>query len=156
MQSTATTVNQYLLELPAERKAAVEELRKVIRKNLPGGFEECMNYGMIGYVVPHTLYPGGYHCDPRLPLPFMNIASQKNFIAVYNMGLYASPALMKWFTGAHAAASVKKLDMGKSCIRYKQAADIPYPLIGELASKISVNEWIGIYESNYRKKSTSK
>lgn len=146
MQSKATTVDQYIAELPPERQKPISELRKVIKKNLPKGFSEGMSYGMIGYYVPHSLYPAGYHCNPELPLPFMNIASQKNFIAVYHMGVYADPKLLKWFTGEHKKASAKKPDMGKSCIRYKKQEDIPYKLIGELASKITVDEWIAGYE----------
>ena len=118
MQSQAATVDQYIAGLPEERKKAVSELRKVIKKNLPKGFEECMGYGMIGYVIPHSLYPAGYHCNPAQPVPFMNIASQKNFVAVYNMGVYGDPKLLKWFTDAYAKAGVGKLDMGKSCIRF--------------------------------------
>ena len=147
MQSKATSPDEYVEQMPAERKEAFKKLRAVIKKNLPKGFKEEMNYGMIGYVVPHSKYPAGYHCDPKLPLPFMNIASQKNFIAVYNMGIYGNPALLKWFTEAHAKASPKKLDMGKSCIRYKKPEDIPFDLIGQLASKISPDEWIAQYES---------
>ena len=155
MQSKATTVEQYLAELPADRQSAMKELRKVIKKNIPTGFREEMSYGMVGYVVPHSKYPAGYHCKPTDPLPFMNFASQKNFIAVYHMGIYANPALLKWFTTAHAKASPKKLDMGKSCIRYKKPEDIPIDLIGELASKITPDEWIEWYENifkNSRKK----
>ncbi len=147
MQSKATTVEQYLSELPEERQKPMAELRKVIKKNLPQGFKEGMGYGMMGYSVPHSKYPAGYHCNPKDPLPFMGIASQKNFIAVYHMGVYADPKLLKWFTDAHAKASPKKLDMGKSCIRYKKPEDIPYKLIGELAAKITVDEWIEKYES---------
>lgn len=151
MQSKAANVEDYVNELPEDRKEAINKLRKAIKKNLPKGFRECMSYGMIGYVVPHSKYPAGYHCDPKLPLPFMNIASQKNFIAVYNMGVYADPAILKWFTDAHVKASNKKLDMGKSCIRYKKPEDIPYELIGELASKMTPNDWISIYEKKYKK-----
>lgn len=150
MQSKAANVDDYVNELPEDRKEAMNKLRKVIRKSLPKGFQECMNYGMIGYVVPHSKYPAGYHCDPKLPLPFMNIASQKNFIAVYHMGMYAEPTLLKWFTDAHAKASNKKLDMGKSCMRYKKPEDIPYELIGDLASKMTPDSWIQLYESKFR------
>lgn len=146
MQSKAATIEEYIGELPDDRKEAMNQLRKVIKKNLPKGFQECMSYGMIGYVVPHKLYPNGYHCDPKLPLPFMNIASQKNFIAVYNMGVYSDPKLLKWFTDTYAKAGVGKLDMGKSCIRFKNSSKIPYELIGELASKVTVQEWIDVYE----------
>jgi uncharacterized protein YdhG (YjbR/CyaY superfamily) len=156
MQSKATTVDQYIDELPEDRKHAVTELRKVIKKNIPKGFQECMSYGMIGYVVPHSKYPDGYHCDPKLPLPFMNLASQKNFIAVYHMGIYADPKLLQWFTEAHAKASPKKLDMGKSCLRYKKPEDIPYKLIGELVSKITPDQWIEAYEKNYKNQRKTK
>lgn len=148
MQSKATTPAAYIAKIPDDRQAAFKKLRAVIKKNLPKGFKEEMNYGMIGYVVPHSKYPAGYHCDPKQPLPFMNIASQKNFIAVYHMGVYANPELLKWFTAAHAKASSKKLDMGKSCIRYKKPEDIPFELIGELAARITPDEWIAYYEKN--------
>lgn len=151
MQSKATTVDAYLAELPEDRKKAMNELRKVIKKNLPKGFKEGMGYGMMGWSVPHSKYPAGYHCNPKDPLPFMGLASQKNFIAVYHMGVYADPKLLKWFTDAHAKASAKKLDMGKSCIRYKKAEDIPYKLIGELASKFTPDEWIAVYEKNMKR-----
>jgi uncharacterized protein YdhG (YjbR/CyaY superfamily) len=150
MQSKATTVDAYFDELPEERKKPMSKLRSVIKKNIPKGFKEEMNYGMIGFVVPHSKYPAGYHCKPKDPLPFMNVASQKNFIAVYHMGVYADPKLLKWFTDAHAKASPKKLDMGKSCIRYNKPEDIPYELIGELASKITVDEWIERYETAFK------
>lgn len=150
MQSKAATVEQYLAELPADRQKIMTDLRKVIKKNLPKGFEECMNYGMIGFVVPHSKYPAGYHCNPKDPLPFFNIASQKNFIAVYHMGLYGNPKLHKWFTDAHAKVSAKKLDMGKACIRYKKPGDIPLELIGELATRITPDEWIAYYESHIK------
>lgn len=148
MQSKATTVDQYLAELPTDRQPVMEKLRKLVKKNIPKGFQECMNYGMIGYVVPHKLYPGGYHCTPELPLPFMNIASQKNFIAVYHMGIYSDPKLLKWFTDAYTKLGIGKLDMGKSCIRFKNMSKIPYDLIGELASKMTPQEWIAIYEKH--------
>ena len=147
MQSTATTVEQYLQELPEERKEVVGKLREVILENLPNGFEECMNYGMLGYVVPHSLYPEGYHCDPKLPLPFMNLASQKNFVAVYHMGIYSDPSIMDWFLAQYPKHCKTKLDMGKSCIRFKNLSNVPYGLIGQLASKISVAEWISTYET---------
>jgi uncharacterized protein YdhG (YjbR/CyaY superfamily) len=150
MQSKVTTIDQYMANLPEDRQQPIAELRKVIKKNLPKGFKEEMSYGMIGYVIPHSKYPAGYHCDPKLPLPFLSIASQKNFIAIYHMGVYASPAILKWFTTAHAKASPKKLDMGKSCIRYKKMEDIPFELIGELATKMTPDEWIATYEKNYK------
>lgn len=150
MQSKATTVTAYIAELPEDRQKAISKLRNVIKKNIPKGFKEGMGYGMMGWSVPHSLYPPGYHCTPELPLPFMGLASQKNFIAVYHMGVYADPKLLKWFTESHAKASPKKLDMGKSCIRYKKPEDIPFDLIGELASKITVEEWIQFYETSFK------
>ena len=151
MQSKATTVEQYIAELPEERKKAVSDLRKVVKKNLPKGFKEVMGYGMIGYVIPHSMYPDGYHCNPKDPLPFMNIASQKNFIAVYNMGLYSSPKILKWFTDEYEKTEMGKLDMGKSCIRFKKMDKIPYKLIGQLAAKITPAQWIEHYEREYKR-----
>lgn len=152
MQSKADTVETYIAAIPEDRKAVMEALRKTIKKNLPKGFEETMNYGMIGYVVPHSLYADGYHCNPKDPLPFMNIASQKNFIAIYHMGMYADPALLQWFTEEYAKRVKGKLDMGKSCVRFKKPENIPVDLIGELAAKMSVKDWINMYEANYKKK----
>ena len=152
MKIEAKTVKDYIDQLPADRKKAISKLRKEIKANLPKGFKEELNYNMPGYVVPHSLYPAGYHCDPKLPLPFMNIASQKNFVAVYHMGVYADPKLLKWFTTEFAKHSKAKLDMGKSCIRFKKMEDIPYKLIGDLVSKVSVDDWINIYEKNIKKK----
>lgn len=152
MPGKATTIDQYMADLPEDRQKTIEELRNVINKNIPKGFHEEMNYGMIGYVVPHTLYPDGYHCDPKLPLPFLSMASQKNSINIYHMGIYADPALLKWFTTEFPKHSTKKLDMGKSCIRFKKPEDIPFKLIGELVSKMSVKDWVASYEKNYKKK----
>ena len=151
MQSKATTPEQYISEIPEERHQAFNKLRNVIKKNLPKGFKEAMGYGMMGYCVPHSLYPAGYHCNPKDPLPFMGLASQKNSINLYHMGIYADPKLLKWFQDAHAKASPKKLDMGKSCIRYKKPDDIPFELIGELASKMTPHEWIALYEKNMKR-----
>jgi uncharacterized protein YdhG (YjbR/CyaY superfamily) len=147
MQSTATTISAYLEEIPEERKDALKKLRETILKNIPKGFVEQMTYGMIGYVVPHSIYPNGYHCTPELPLPFISFASQKNFIAVYHMGIYANPELLNWFVAEYPKHSMQKLDMGKSCIRFKKADQIPFELIAELAQKMSVQEWITCYES---------
>lgn len=146
------TVSDYLDNLPEERKDSFISLRKVILSNLPEGFEECINYGMIGYVVPHSIYPAGYHCDTKLPLPFMNIANQKNFIAFYHMGIYGNQDLMNWFVNEFPKYSKAKLDMGKSCIRFKKMDDIPFALIGELVSKMTVKDWIQQYELLYRNK----
>jgi Domain of unknown function (DU1801) len=150
MQSQAATIAQYLAELPEDRRASVTTLHDLIVKKLPKGFEPQMSYGMIGYVVPHRLYPAGYHCDPKLPLPFMALASQKNSINLYHMGLYADPALLAWFQADHAKASPRKLDMGKSCIRYRKAEDMPLKLLGELAGKMTVTAWVALYESQLK------
>ncbi len=151
MQSKAKTPKEYIDSLPEERKKAVSELRKVILKNLPKGFKEEMSYGMIGYVVPHSLYTDGYHCNPKLPLPFMNIASQKNFVAVYHMGIYGNKKLQAWFVKEYVKQTNTKSDMGKSCLRFKKMDQIPYKLIGELASKMTPEDWIAIYEKNIKR-----
>jgi hypothetical protein len=150
MQSKATTVEQYLQEVPVERQTYFNQLRDVMLANVPTGFVEQMSYGMIGYVVPHSLYPAGYHCDSKLPLPFANIASQKNFIALYHMGIYANPKILDWFVKEYPKHCKLKLDMGKSCIRIKKAEQIPYDLIAELMQKMTVDEWVQLYETNTR------
>lgn len=152
MQSKAITVQQYLDELPEDRKEPIQKLRQQILDNLPEGMEEVMNYGMLGYVVPHSVYPEGYHCTPELPLPFMSLASQKNFVAVYSMTIYAKKDILEWFTSAYAKQCKYKLDMGKSCIRFKRMNDIPYDLIGELTAKLTTEEWIKLYEDSYKKR----
>lgn len=150
MQSKAATVPAYLKEVPEDRVAALKKLRKTIKDNLPAGFKEEMGYGMPAYVVPHKLYPGGYHCDPKLPLPFVNFASQKNFIALYHMGIYANPKLLAWFEKAWPKHMTTKLDMGKSCIRFKNPDKIPFDLIGQLCQKMTVEDWIKLYEKNVK------
>ncbi|MFY7900589.1 MAG: DUF1801 domain-containing protein [Chitinophagaceae bacterium] len=152
MQSTAPSVNEYIKELPEDRKTAFEKLRNTIKKHLPKKLVEEMSYGMIGYVVPHTVYPKGYHCSPELPLPFISIASQKNFIALYHMGIYSKPSLLEWFIKEYPKHCKHKLDMGKSCIRFKKVDDIPFELIAQLMQKMTVDEWIELYESLYIKK----
>ncbi|MDC6403828.1 MULTISPECIES: DUF1801 domain-containing protein [Maribacter] len=147
MQYKADSPEDYISQLPEERKAVILEIRKNILENLPEGFEEQISYGMLGYVVPHSLYPVGYHVDPKLPLPFINLASQKNFVALYHYGLYADPRLLDWFKTEYPKHSKRKLDMGKSCIRFKNLDDIPYVLIGNLARKMSVQDWIALYEN---------
>lgn len=151
MKIEATSPDNYIEQLPDDRQAPMRKLRAIIKDNIPAGFEEAMSYGMIGYVVPHSAYPAGYHCDTKLPLPFMNIASQKNFIALYHMGIYASPALMEWFVAEYPKHNTRKLDMGKSCIRFKKVEEIPYDLIAELVQKMTMQEWIELYEANYKR-----
>jgi uncharacterized protein YdhG (YjbR/CyaY superfamily) len=147
---TDLTVPAYIAALPEDRQAAMKKLRRVIKANLPKGFKETINYKMPSYVVPHSKYPHGYHCTPELPLPFLSIASQKNFIALYHMGIYADPKLLTWFTKQWPKHVETKLDMGKSCIRFKKMESIPYELIGELISKMEVEDWIKLYEKSYK------
>ncbi len=150
MQSTAASPDQYINELPEARKAAIAKLRAVISENLPQGFKEGMGYGMPGWSVPHEIYPAGYHCSPELPLPFISIANQKNFIALYHMGIYADKDLYYWFVSEYPNHVKTKLDMGKSCIRFKKPEAIPYELIAQLVRKTSVQQWIDLYEKNYK------
>ena len=152
MQSNANSVDEYMDQLAETQREGLVLLRKTILENLPMGFVEQMSYGMIGYVVPHSIYPNGYHCNPKLPLPFLNIAAQKNFIALYHMGIYANPYLLNWFTSEFPKHSKLKLNMGKGCIRFKYGSQIPYDLIGELVRRIEVSKWINLYESNFIKK----
>jgi hypothetical protein len=156
MQSKAKAVDEYIQSLPEDRKKIINEIRKVILINLPKGFSEGVAYGMIGYCVPLSMYSKGYHCDPGTPLPFMAVASQKNFVALYHMGIYGDPKLLKWFKDEYVKACKTKLDMGKSCIRLKKIDDIPYKLIGELCSKITPAQWIEFYENARETYSTSK
>jgi hypothetical protein len=151
MQSKAKTPDDYIAELPEDRQKAMTELRQVIAKNLPKGFEERMGYGMMGWDVPHSLYPAGYHCNPKDPLPFLGIASQKNNISLYHMGIYANPKLLEWFQAEWPKHTSRKLDMGKSCIRFKKVDDIPIKLIGELAKKMTPAQWIDIYERELKR-----
>ena len=146
MSKPIETVADYLRTIEPNRKVKIEGLRKVILENLPTGFQEGIGYGMLAYFVPHTIYPAGYHVRPELPLPFINVANQKNHIALYHMGLYADSDLLDWFTSEYKIRVDKKLDMGKSCIRWSEKADIPYELIGELASKVTPAEWVVQYE----------
>lgn len=151
MTSSATSPEQYINEAPEDRREALEKLRTTILENLPKGFQEGMGYGMIGYSVPHTIYPAGYHCDPKTPLPFMSFASQKNSINFYHMGIYADKQLYDWFVAEFPKHSKKKLDMGKSCMRFKKVEDIPFELLGELSKKMTPEQWISLYESAFRK-----
>ena len=150
MQSSAITPDKYIDELPEERKQAFIKLRSTIINNLPPGFQEVMGSGMICYVVPHSLYPPGYHCDPKQPLPFLGIASQKHFIAVYHMGIYAKQDLSKWFKREYEKQAIGKLDMGKSCIRFKKPEQITFKLIGDLASRMTPEDWITTYEAELK------
>ena len=151
MTSATNSPEQYINEAPEDRREALQKLRNIILENLPEGFQECISYGMVGYVVPHSLYPAGYHCSPELPLPFISFASQKNSINFYHMGIYADESLFNWFVNEYTKFSKKKLDIGKSCMRFKKPEDIPFDLIGELVSKISVKDWINQYERAIKK-----
>lgn len=148
-----STIDDYLNALSEDRKTTVLKLRNCILENIPKGFEEQMSYGMLGYVVPHSIYSNGYHCNPKLPLPFISIGSQKNFIALHHLGIYANPALVEWFTSEYSKHCNQKLDIGKGCIRFKKLDQIPFDLIVELVRKMSVAEWIECYETNIKKPS---
>ncbi|SDG85661.1 DUF1801 domain-containing protein [Winogradskyella thalassocola] len=152
MTYKATSPEDYINQVPEERQSALSTLRQVIKDNLPKGFEEGIQYNMIGYYVPHSVYPDGYHCDPKTPLPFMSFASQKNSVNLYHSGIYANPELHDWFVKEYPKHCKRKLDMGKSCIRFKKMDEIPFELIGELTRKMTCAEWIDIYESTIKKK----
>lgn len=152
MQSKAWTVQEYLADLTLERKIVISNIRSIIRDALPSWFVETMQYGMIARVVPHSIYPSWYHCKPSDPLPFLALASQKNFIAIYHMGLYADEKLLNWFITAFPKHTKKKLDMWKSCIRFKDMNDIPCELLGQLANKMTVKNRISLYEKQYKTK----
>ena len=152
MKIKANSISEYLENIPKERKVVMERLISTIGENLPNGFTEQLGYGMPAWVVPHSLYPDGYHCSPELPLPFMNVASQKNFIALYHMGIYANPKLMQWFVSEYPKHCSRKLDMGKSCIRFKKIEEIPFELIAELCKKMTPKDWIELYENKFKKK----
>lgn len=151
MRSADESIEEYLKNLPEERKSTFFLLFKTISENLPEGFHVDMSSGMIAWQVPLETYPDGYHCKPNTPLPFISLASQKNFIALYHMGIYADPELLNWFVTEYPKHVTRKLDMGKSCIRFKKAADIPYELIAELMQKMSPEQWIVLYEKLYKK-----
>ncbi|MEM1257835.1 MAG: DUF1801 domain-containing protein [Bacteroidota bacterium] len=151
MTIDAKTVDEYISKVPAERIASISKLRETVRDNLPKGFQEGIGYKMIAYYVPHSKYPAGYHCAPKVPLPFINIASQKNFIALYHSGIYADKKLLDWFVAEYPKYVSTKLDMGKSCIRFKKVEQIPYELIGQLCQKMSADEWIALYEKNIKR-----
>ena len=155
MQSKASTPDDYIQEVPDHQKEAINQLRKTILDNLPDGFEEEMSYGMIGYVVPFSIYPKGYNVKPKVPLPLINLAAQKNFIALHHLGLYTNKELLNWFTEEYPKHSKLKLDMGKGCIRFKKPDQIPYALVGELATKMGVNDWVQLYEATFLKSKTS-
>ncbi|WP_209402516.1 DUF1801 domain-containing protein [Pseudozobellia sp. WGM2] len=152
MQYKANSAEHYIEQLPEERQKIISRIRKIFLDKLPSGFEEQMSYGMLGYVVPHSIYPDGYHCNPKLPLPFINLASQKNYVALYHSGIYADKNLYNWFVSEYPKHSKRKLDMGKSCIRFKKMDDIPYELIKELCTKMTVDDWVNLYEKNIKKK----
>lgn len=151
MKASGNTVEEILTNLPEDRSEAFNNLHNVIVENLPQGFEAAISYGGLGYVVPHTVYPAGYHCKPIEPLPFAGLASQKNSINFYHMGIYSDPELLEWFVAEYPKHSKQKLDMGKSCIRFKKFDQIPNELIGELMQKMTVKQWVDLYESKLKK-----
>jgi hypothetical protein len=156
MRTPGKTVEEILINVPEDRAEPFNKLHEVIMKNLPKGFVAGISYGGLGYVVPHSIYPNGYHCNPDEPLPFAGIASQKGSINFYHMGIYADPKLLKWFQTEYPKHTKQKLDMGKSCVRFKKLDQIPYKLIGELMKKMTAQEWIEVYEKNMIPKSKKK
>ena len=150
MHSKAETPEEYLKSLPEDREKAITEIRKVIRKNLPKGFSETMNYSMLSYVVPHSLYPKGCRGNPKMPVPFISLASQKNYVTFHHLALYEG-SLLDWFSDQWKIATPKKLDMGKGCVRFKKFEDMPLDLIGELCAKMTPQQWIDIYESHFKR-----
>ena len=150
-QSTNEAVKQYVEAIAEDKKETFVKLREIVLQNLPTGFQEEISYGMLGFVVPHTIYPKGYHCNSKLPLPFISLAAQKNFVALYHMGIYANPELLEWLVQEHEKISTKKLDMGKSCIRFKKNTEIPYELIAQLCEKMTPEDWVATYESSFIK-----
>ena len=151
MTSKAETPEDYIAQLPEYRKEPIKKLNTLIIKQMPKGLESGMAYGMLAYYVPKSIYPDGYHCKPFPPLPFINLASQKNFIALYHAGMYAKKELYDWFVNEYPKHCKTKLDMGKSCIRFKKTDDIPYDLITQLLGKMNVEEWLDIYEKTIKK-----
>ncbi len=151
MQIFADSIEAYISQIPEDRQDAFRKLLETVNGNLPEGFEPIIQYGMVTWVVPMKTYPPGYHCAKDTPLPFISVASQKNFVAFYHMGIYADAELLDWFVLEFPKHSKKKLDMGKSCIRFKKMDDITYDLLGELCQKITVDEWIASYEKNFKK-----
>lgn len=151
MQIPATSVEDYISKIPEERQEIFKKIFDTISENLPEGFKQGVSYGMVGWNVPLETYPAGYHCTPGSPLPFMALASQKSFIAFYHMGMYAKPELLNWFVEEFPKYSKRKLDMGKSCVRFKKMDDIPLELLAEVSKKMTVQDWIDCYESNFKK-----
>ena len=151
MKASGNTVEEILKNLPEDRAEAFNKLHAIIVQNMPKGFEAAISYGGLGYVVPHTIYPAGYHCKPTEPLPYAGLASQKDSINFYHMGIYSNPELLEWFVSEYPKHSKQKLDMGKSCVRFKKFDQIPFELIGELMQKMTVKQWIDLYESQFKK-----
>jgi len=150
MPKPTSSTEEYLANVPEDRKEVFEKMRSIILKSLPNGFEECLIYNMLGWVVPYSIYPNGYHCNPKTPLPFLNLANRKNFIALYHMGLYANKELFDWFVEEYPKHAKYKLDMGKSCIRFKRLDDIPFDLIEQLLQKMTPQDWVNLYEKNIK------
>ncbi|NJM94733.1 MAG: DUF1801 domain-containing protein [Cytophagales bacterium] len=142
---------EYLEQVPLPQREALRQLRQVIIDHLDQEMEETMANGMIAYVVPHRVYPAGYHVSPKSPLPFISLAAQKNYLALYHFGLYTNPELLEWWVNSYAAEVKHRLDMGKSCIRFKQLEEIPYALVGELVSKMTTRQWIALYEKSLKR-----
>lgn len=148
--NSSTVFLEFLSNLSEDRRVVLEQMISVIREHIPEGFEEAMQYGMPSWVVPHSLYPPGYHTKPETPLPFLSIGSKKNYVTLHHMGIYADDDLLAWFENAYPRHVKTKLNMGKSCIRFKKMTDVPYELIGELCGKVTVEDWIQLYENRVK------
>jgi len=148
--SKPETTEAYLQTLSPERREVMSGLLSQIRDNMPAGFEEVIQYGMPSWVVPRSLYPSGYHATPELPLPFLSVGSKKNHVAIYHMGLYADDDLLAWFSTEYPKHAKTKLDMGKSCVRFKKVGAIPLELIGALCAKMTPAQWIAVYEDQVK------
>ncbi len=150
MTITAKNVAEYIEQIPDNQKELFLSILNIIRKNIPQGFEECINYKMPSWVVPHSLYGSGYHCDPKLPLPFLAVGIQKNSVNLYHMGIYADTELYNWFINEYDNLDLKKLDIGKSCMRFKKIEEFPKNLVGDLIQKTNPTDWINIYEKAFK------
>src|SRR2546423_350182 len=155
MTSKAATVEEYLAELPEDRRAAISAVREVILANLPEGYVETMQYGMIGYVVPHSLYPAGYHCDPKQPLTYAMLGNQKNHMALYLMGAYGDEKTREWFEKAYSESG-KKLDMGKACVRFKKVENLPLDVIGQAIARVPCDRYVESVEAMLKSRERKK
>jgi hypothetical protein len=155
MSDSGNPVDEYLASLPEDRSAALQAVRQTILANLSEGYEEGIQYGMIGYYVPHSVYPAGYHCNPKQPLGFAALGSQKNYMTLHLVCVYSDSELSEWFKDAYQQTG-KKLDMGKGCLRFKKLDDLPLEVIGELIRRMPADKWIQINEAFLAERKAAK